>query len=82
MQIFLSILTNLLNCASKLGLASLNEKGTLVLLSCFSLSIMAFSPRSLAHTPSMFSALAMVSYNCLLPPKEIVLTWALGLASV
>ena len=27
MQIFLSMLTNLLNCASKLGLARLNEKG-------------------------------------------------------
>jgi len=32
MQIFLSILTNLLNCASKLGLARLNGKGT---LGCF-----------------------------------------------
>jgi len=43
MQIFLSMLTNLWNCASKLGLARLNEKGTLGLSSGFSLSTAAFS---------------------------------------
>jgi len=81
MQIFLSILTNLLNCASKLGLARLNEKGTLGLSSGFSPSIVAFSLKSLTLSPVMFLALAKVS-SYLLPPKEIALTWALGLASV
>jgi len=81
MQIFLSILTNLLNCVSKLGLARLNGKGTFGLSSRFSPSIVAFSPKSLTFSPLMSLALAMVSSN-LLPPKEIALTWALGLASV
>ena len=81
MQIFLSMLTNLLNCASKLGLSNFNGKGTLVLSSGFSLSIMALSSRSLTLFPLMSLALAMVSSN-LLTPKEIALTWALGLASV
>ena len=79
MQIFLITLTNLLNCASKLGLARLNGKETLDLSSGFSPSIMAFSSRSLTLSPSMFLALATTS-SSLLPPKEIALTWALGLA--
>jgi len=81
MKIFLSILTNLLNCASKLGLARLSGKGTLGLSSGFSPSIVAFSPKSLTLSPLMSLALAMVSSN-LLHLKEIVLPWALGLASV
>jgi len=80
-KIFLSILTNLLNCASKLCLERLNEKGMLGLSSGFSPSIVAFSPKSLTLSPLMSLALVMVSSN-LLPQKEIALTWALGLASV
>ena len=69
MQIFLSILTNLLNCASKLGLVRLNEKGTLGLSSGFSPSIVAFLLKSLTLPPLMSLALAMVSSN-LLPQKK------------
>ena len=81
MQIFLSMLINLLNCASKLGIASLNGKGSLVLSSGFSPSTATFSLKSLTLHPLMSLALVMVSSN-LLTPKEIALTWALGLASV
>ena len=81
MQIFLSILTNLLNCASKLGLARLNEKGTLGLSSGFSPSTVTLSLKSLTFPPLMSLVLVMVSSN-LLPPKEMALTWALGLALV
>jgi len=78
MQVFLSMLTNLWNCASKLGLARLNENGTLGLSSGFSLSTATFSLKSLILSPLIFVALVMVSSN-LLPPKEMALTWALGL---
>ena len=81
MQIFLSMLTNLLNCASKLGLARLNENGILVLASGFSPYTVTFSLKSLTPTPLMSLALVMVSSN-LLAPKEMALIWALGLASV
>ena len=61
-----------------LGLARLNEKGTLGLSSGFSLSTATFSLKSLILSPLMSLALVMVSSN-LLPPKEMALTWALGL---
>ena len=51
MKIFLSMLTNLWNCASKLGLARLNENGTLGLSSGFSLSTATFSLKSLIRPP-------------------------------
>ena len=69
MQIFLSMLTNLWNCASKLGLARLNENGTLGLASGFSLSTATFSLKSLILPPLMSLALVMVSSN-LLPQKK------------
>ena len=63
MQIFLSILTNLLNCASKLGLARLTEKGTLGLSSGFRIYFKSNlkNPRESIH---LFNLRLLVRKKC------------------